>query len=389
MGHELVTLGSNESATLATRNLFASGHPYHQRAKRIEDPAILEKVIKNNPLKDLKVPIMSGPVQADEIVNLAEDFLGQKFFNLTDLGFTVGIKEKVDAAAEKTLYDGLMAKYDGPMLAGSKDSLHDEYESMCAVRNIFEFARAAAEENKLDQQHLMLLSTVNDVMQTLTMHERPAVLKNLSDLCTWNGLRGRFRTPAALHIKHLPDLFTACPVWFVKGKGVADNTRENDPHVDDATKFFCDLVGTKNFAWFYQMYNRRTRTFDKFKGPDLLPAHIAVAIPEFSEKFDYLVIATPYHDVASKEWADPAWRSSIDPYLIGFKKGFDYMIIIERWSGTGLFPLMTDMIADTVTHVKTHLDKLSRFSNGTYWYKGNNTGYLGGTKGVVTVTKTF
>lgn len=118
------------------------------------------------------------------------------------------------------------------------------------------------------------------------------------------------------------------------------------------------------------MYNRRNRSFSDFKGPDIMPAHIVKALPELKKQFDYLVIATPYHDQASQEWANPAWIGSLDPYLIGFKTSIPtHAILIDRWSGSGLLPLMVDMIADTMDHIEKHLNLLSNFRNNTSWYR--------------------
>lgn len=372
---ELAIIGRNGANGLVSANMFATrNNPYHIRAKNNITDEQIAQVIRNIPLNGLQVPQVSQMLNESDIVELSESFVNTHFFNLAELGITVSINDSIDETREDQVIQELMRKYSDKTLGGQAASLHAEYASLRSVQNIFTFVRSVVADQKLEHQHLMLLASVNEVMQNLSINNRSVILQNLAEVCKWNGLRGRHRSPMALHHKYLPDLFMACPVWFIVGEGIADTTDLPDPRVDDAVKYFTSIVGTEYFADLFQMYNRRTRGFDKFVGPDLLSPHVAEAIPELKKKFDYLVIATPYHNVASQEWADPAWRANIDPYLIGFKRGLDYMVIIERWSGTGLFPLMTEMVADTIEHIKTHKDRLIRFSGMTYWHSVKKSG---------------
>jgi hypothetical protein len=80
-----------------------------------------------------------------------------------------------------------------------------------------------------------------------------------------------------------------------------------------------------------------------------------------SEHFDYVVVATPYHDAAGIEWQNLRWERSIDPYLLGFKKGVPFFFILGRFSGTGTFPLFNELVGDTIEFLKKNKDKLSGF----------------------------
>jgi len=102
-----------------------------------------------------------------------------------------------------------------------------------------------------------------------------------------------------------------------------------------------------------------------------MPPSILKILTDAREKFDYLVIATPYHDVASREWADAKWLRNLDPFLFGFLKDQpEFMCLLGRWSQTGLFPLMGEMIADTMNHIRINKERLKNFSN-SYWYHGD------------------
>lgn len=79
---------------------------------------------------------------------------------------------------------------------------------------------------------------------------------------------------------------------------------------------------------------------------------------------------TPYHDVASREWSDPNWLRNIDPIMIGFIQGLPQMFVLGRWSGTGIFPLLLDCIADTANFIRLNKHLLKNFKSNTWWYKG-------------------
>lgn len=50
------------------------------------------------------------------------------------------------------------------------------------------------------------------------------------------------------------------------------------------------------------------------------------------------------------------------------------MFLLGRWSGTGLFPLVLDMVADTIDHLRLNADRLSGFPADIEWYQGQYTG---------------
>jgi hypothetical protein len=174
---------------------------------------------------------------------------------------------------------------------------------------------------------------------------------------------------SVIPVTHVVDLLVAAPVWFVEApNGTIDGQDwdNHDPQPDSAVRFFCDLVPTQRFANLYQLYNRRTRAFKRYEG-DTIPTRLATLIAAAKPNFDYLVIATPYHDVAGREWEDPDWLANIDPFLVGFQEGLPFMFFLGRWSDTGLFPLVTEMVADTMNHLKENKAKLANFGNA-YWY---------------------
>lgn len=72
-----------------------------------------------------------------------------------------------------------------------------------------------------------------------------------------------------------------------------------------------------------------------------MPLPLVKLVGQVKGLFDYLVIATPYHDLAASEWGDARWTRQIDPFLLGvLKQVLELMFCLGRWSGTGLFPLI-------------------------------------------------
>lgn len=181
------------------------------------------------------------------------------------------------------------------------------------------------------------------------------------------------RNDTIIPIKYLPDFFMAVPVWyFSMSEGeAAQATREwdqSDPHVHSATKYFCELFPNQNWADVFQMFNRRLRTLHRYTG-DIIPPKVSRRIVQAREQFDYTIIMTPYLDVAGRDWQNPQWLRSIDPYVVGFKRGIPYFFVLARFSDSGTFPLFTEMVADTIGFLKTHQNRLLNFNtvSNPFW----------------------
>ena len=298
---------------------------YHLGAKKI-DPEQVRLAAENEPFAQmLGIHKRAGELTGQEIVSFAENSLKGTFACLASAGVNYSIGADVNKDAEKALIDEAVRAYQANGMDGQIQSIREEYAKFSGIRDAFILMRA-------------------------------------------NGL---LSAESIVPIRYLPDLLVTAPVWFVSARErLEDLTDQHDPRPDHAVKFFCDVVGTKEFAWLYQIYNRRTRPLKTFSGRDIVSLPIMKIIESARNKFDYLVIATPYHDITSREWVDPQWLRSLDPFLFGFMKGLPFMFLLGRWSGTGLFPLLCDMIADTIDHLRLNHKKLKNFRSNAYWYKG-------------------
>lgn len=322
----LVEVGTEEGAialkTLSQRSI------YHIGAKEIS-PEETQKAAENLPFAEMLGIYKEAKKELGrDISEMAREFLQATFANLHSIGVSYSVEGDVDEGAEKSKVDSALTKYRENGLDGQVKSVEEEYRHFVGIRQSF------------------TLMYVNGILGLETV----------------------------IPIKYLPDLLVTAPVWFVaSNERLQDLTENNDPLPDHAVRFFCDQVSTKEFAWLYQIYNRRTRPLKQFSGRDIIPLPLMKVMEQAIKVFDYTVIATPYHDIASKEWVDPNWLRNLDPFLFGFMKNLPYMFLLGRWSGTGLFPLMCEMIADTIDHLRVNCEKLKNFHRSSYWYKGNGS----------------
>lgn len=187
------------------------------------------------------------------------------------------------------------------------------------------------------------------------------------------------RRDTIIPIRYLPDLFMACPVWFSFAEGQDKSTAMQswssaDPLPHAAVQYFCDLF-PKDERWCdtFQLFNRRWRPLEMYQG-EIMPPHVIRRLRKSTQYFDYVVVATPYHDVAGKEWQDPQWLRAIDPYVLGFKKGLPVFFVLARFSDAGVFPLHAELVADTIEFLKSHKDHLRKFNDvpSPYWYGGTS-----------------
>ena len=216
--------------------------------------------------------------------------------------------------------------------------------------------------------------------QTFGMADQAAHMEKQAR--TYKGLRTVLRTEEDLlrpdtliPIQYLPDLFMAVPVWYFYAdaktqKEASELKRLDDPHVHENLAYFCNLVPNQRWIDTFLMYNRRMRTLADYTG-DIIPPRIIARMRKMALLFDFMVIMTPYHDVAGRDWEDLQWLRSIDPYLIGFVKGVPLMFVLGRFSDSGTFPLFNELVADTVGFLRGNIQRLQGFDrvNGPYWYQ--------------------
>ena len=227
----------------------------------------------------------------------------------------------------------------------------------------------AVEENENNLKALGLDQQIEDIKKEV---KRFKGMKDTFKLIYEDGL---VRPDTIIPIKYLPDLFMAVPVWYfwvkpTEIKKVEEIWRNQDPKPQEEIRYFCDLFFNERWTHTYQLFNRRMRSLKMFNG-DKIPPFVSRRLCKAVEAFDYIVIATPYHEEAGKDWQDINWLHLIDPYVLGFKKGIPFFFILARFSDSGTFPLYPEMVADTINFLKSNKEKISGFGSvdRPYWYK--------------------
>jgi hypothetical protein len=167
-------------------------------------------------------------------------------------------------------------------------------------------------------------------------------------------------------IEYLSHIFPAAPVWF----HYAGSKEQHEMHIratvhpdllHSKALHFASLIKTQEWADFYLMFNRITRPLSMYVG-DHIPEHIFERIETYGTLFDHVVIATPYTDVVAKEWQAAAWQRMVDPYVIGFANNVPFMFILGRFSDSGIFPLHSEMVADTMNFLRTNMHTLDNLN---------------------------
>jgi hypothetical protein len=250
-----------------------------------------------------------------------ENFLRRTFHSLMfipEISFDVrDISEKT----ERKAFNVAIARYRAAKMAGQAALLKELYDGLCALRIVL---------RNINQSSL--LETV-------------------------------------IPVRFVPELLLVAPVWFIECKGKGEY--ENIEFERGVIRYFCDLGVTDQFAYLFQIYNSRLRNFQEFSGRDIMPLYIVELIRQVRGLFDYLVIATPYHDIASHEWGEMRWVRNVDPFLLGFVRQVPELVFfLGRWSGRALFPRIGDMIADTIEHLDEGNPLLANLNEGSWrWYK--------------------
>ncbi|GEM_PF-6049309 len=196
-------------------------------------------------------------------------------------------------------------------------------------------------------------------------------------------VEGMVRPNSVLPVKYLPDILLAFPVWFFvfkerdeKEAEVAYHVLNAPPH--SAVHYICSLLLPQQFKDFFQMFNMRTRSAKIYQG-DTVPAEVSVLMERAQKFFDYVVIVTPYHDFAGKDWGEFQGTSPMDPLVLGFNKELpSVFFLLDRFSDSGLYPSYDELVAATIEFIKTYKELL-RSVCGRSWIKkdGEEKNYHG------------
>jgi hypothetical protein len=313
----------------ALRELSRPVAGIHDRAKPLL-PALVAQILQNEPFEDYPRVVAGFRRLRNDSGRSGrpagqgtESFLRRLFPSLTSVPGIAFAPGRPARAPEQRAVEKARARYAAAGLPGQAEQLQAAYDGLTALRLLFG-RPAGGEITPLEQ---------------------------------------------AVPARYLGELLFAVPVWFIETK--AGPPAEGRGSWSEAVRYFCDLGRTDAFAYLFQLYNNRPRPFAEFSGPDLMPLPLATFLGEVLGLFDYLVIATPYHGLAAAEWGDPYWPPLPDPFLFGFLRQVPELVFcLGRWSGTGLFPLIAELMADTAAHLRESRGLLAGYGEPSFsWYK--------------------
>lgn len=321
---------------------MVSGIPLHRLMKEVPQETV-DAVKDNKPFDDVHKGQANGPMTAHEQAELLQMYLSTLFPALASFGSDFRVMNHTD----------------------------DDLDRLAAE------ATATQAELGMTEQIAVLNGTIDRFKSVRAM------LRFLLD-------EGLIRPDSILPIKYLPDLFLAAPVWFyVKEEGDLYNRRRLDFNGDDGedlpmdepsmfkietetlslpSRYFCGLIDNKRWQHIFQVFNREPRPLSRYKG-DVIPPALLTRIKRAQEHFDYVVVATPYLDLVEAEW--DTWPRSVDPYILGFKKGIGYFFVLGRFSDAGTFPLHDELVGDTVEFLRSKKENFRDLLPRTHipWYK--------------------
>lgn len=318
---ELVLTGAESMPLVDPAKLYVSPTPAQRMAKPVSREEV-EQVLKNAPMP--RMPRTNGRPQhlTENLVLLADSLFPQ----IAAIGADTAVAEIASPAFDE------------------------------AIKKIVADHRSLGMDNQAEKMQ-------EDARAYITLH---AMSQNKD---------GLLLPETVLPMEYLPDLFMAVPVWYFQTQGsIRSEARSRaDVKVHHYLRHFCDLMPNERWIDTFLMFNRRLRTLTDYVG-DIMPPKVLEQMRKSASLFDFFVVMTPYHDVAGTDWEDLKWLRSIDPYVVGFVKNVPFMFVMSRFSDSGIFPLYSEMVADTIAFLRDNISKLEGFNKiqRLYWYRFNN-----------------
>ncbi len=345
----------------------ALAHPMHERMKAVDADQVA-KADENHAFADLKrdaTPVERLPNDPEQIRLALCGYLRRLYIHLESHGLSFDILN-ADETVEDAAINEAVRDLEEMGMSNQALRLRNEYAAYKATRSMLgwlysqDFFRPGAPISA------SIIATFVKLAETLRDSSKKAGLtQRLQAATSFMTERNILLANTVLPISNLPDLFLAVPVWYYANGSDAVKAAQDheDPNVLQVTRFFCNLL-PQNERWadLFQMFNRRGRDLSMYVG-DTIPTHIVRVIREARTVFTHVVIMTPYHDVAGKDWQDETWLRSIDPYVVGFMEGVPYAFILGRFSDTGIFPLHSELVADTMAYLAANKGSLKNFNS--------------------------
>jgi len=362
-----------------------SAIPYHAAMKKVLAEEV-ELAHANRPLEGLPrdEEVVSVPDDQDGLMRFLSTYLEQQFPQLAgvDISYEIADYDK-DAQDAKILAEA--AGLGDLGMAEQVQELREAYARFQAVRKLLVLiVERGLLRPGTQLSPSILKAVVNLVEQANNSEQKLQAVLSVEQTIGFMIDHGLLRPNTVILIRNIVELFCACPVWFWmlsenETHRAVNARQEEDPHPHEVTIHICKMVPNPRWCHAFQMFNRRTRGLDIYRG-EIIPTRIRELLKSAAEAFDAVVIMTPYHDVAGLDWGDLEWLRSLDPYVIGFKWGLPVFFVLGRFSDSGIFPLVDELVADTVQFLRANEHRLEGFNKAAspWWYVSPTQDYVQG-----------
>jgi hypothetical protein len=361
---------------------IAGRDPKHLAMKPVPAEAV-ELALRNRPLKGLPrdEPNSNTPVRTDESIRLVlATYLRNLFPGLQNLELDYDVVEFDETAQDAQIAEAL-ATYQALEMRDQIENTTELYRALKATRRLLNWIYQQGwfgSGSRLTPN--VIGGLVKLVEATMGSSQKDDIVNNLQGVLGFMGDHDLLRPNTVIPMRLFVELFVAAPVCYFALEGeelakaqaemrLSEDTRDPRPHpaVVDACKLF---PGNARWSDAFQMFNRRCRPLQSFRG-DVIPPAVARLIAQARRVFTRVIIMTPYLDVAGADWSDPAWLRSIDPFVVGIKEGCPVFFFLARFSDLGIFPLMEELVGDTLQFLKNNEAKLEGFNTvrSPYWYR--------------------
>lgn len=346
-----------------------------ESAERLMPPVSDDEVraaVKNNLFDSVR---LVKTLDADDIggfpdfVKETRQALFQKMFRqLSDNG----INPDMSDAEITPIIEGILRRNQNTRRGGPErkvDPLKGHYDNlildMRAFDSIFDQVEFILKCGEFTDQHATAFVTIIDAIGNMPSEKpRSQLLRILGSRCQHLTDRYIFELPTVLDSSHMTELLLAMPVWFTALHTNKKDTWVNTEYSHTSKHDLCSRVSTPAFSWLYQLYNVQNRRIVDFpSSPDPIPTEYRAFRGRLEGLAATEVITSPYHQMGPQAWITPAFRPSIDPIAFCTISGCPKIVVLKRWSGTGVFPLMAQLVARTAEHLKVMREAISRITN--------------------------
>ena len=326
--------------------------------------AELDQALANAPLDSMREATATAiPIEPAVAERQFSSLLRQHYGDLAAYGFGFAIQDyDLEQDSERAKKMHTTNKESG--MVAQAEKMRSHYHAFTYVRTILEQqlqALESSDQSALQPGTLQSLITLVEAIKSNEPNERNWSISGIVELIARHNLLGPC---TVLPMPDLVALFMAAPVWYQVDIG-SEQTSEAADQLD-LNGWASDLFPTPQWANIFKLFNYGKRSISRYQGQNIPPELLHV-MQEATTVFDDVVVMTPYLGRTSHTWGDSNWASLVDPYVVGFRRDLKVFVVLGRVSGMGVFPLLPEMVLDTIKYMDQNQASLDAFRGTEGW----------------------